>query len=221
MNSSGSHAQAEVRGLLKLLDNGETIASIRTLIGMEDDFRKEVRLRFDLCVAHLPQRPGQLRKNVRNSEISSKLKSEVCRLLREGWPHSRIRAALPVGYRCVLELSKQMGAPFLKLHGRGRRFTPALREQIRAAVQSSRRSADIQREFQVDYDTVMLFRHQLGDFEDRRHWKKMSPEQIEEATQALRTGRRWRSVALDCGVSLATLQRWVIYRKRASIARNL
>jgi hypothetical protein len=212
MNSS--YAQAEARGLLKLLDSGETIASIRTLIGMEDDFRKEVRLRFDVLVVHSSPHDGRLLRNARQNRISSALKKEICRLLRAGWSHSRIRAALPVGYPLILQLSKELGAPYLKQSGRGRRFTASLREQIRAAVQSGRRSADIEREFQIDYDTVLLFRRELGDFEDRRHWKKMSSEQIDQATEALKNGRRWRDVASDFNVTPTTLQRWVTYRKR-------
>src|ERR1700719_2634582 len=153
----GSHAQTEARSLFELLANGESIASLRQLIGAHDEYRKMVRLHFDLYIAHLSLRDGRLLRNARQNQISDALKQEVGRLLRAGWPHSRIRAALPVGYRCILELSKTLHAPTLKLRGRGRRFTLAFRESVRAAVQSGRRSADIQREFQIDYDTVLLF----------------------------------------------------------------
>jgi hypothetical protein len=60
----------------------------------------------------------------------------------------------------------------------------------------------------------------LGDFEDRRRWRKLSTGQIAEATAALERGERWRDVASTFRVSLATLQETVSYRKRGRLRRS-
>lgn len=148
----------------------------------------------------------------------AELKLAVIHRLRGGWSQRRIRETLPVRIGLIVRLSKEIGAAYLKRRGRGRRFTPELRAQIRAAVQSGKRSSEVQREFSVDYDTVAQFRRELGDFENRRHWKKLSAGQIEQAQKMLQSGERWRDVAESLGVSLATLQKRVRYRKRGGAA---
>ena len=44
-------------------------------------------------------------------------------------------------------------------------------------------------------------------------WTKYPPKEIAEAEQLLRAGRKWREVSAKTGVSLATLQRRIGYRK--------
>ena len=145
----------------------------------------------------------------------AELRLAVITRLRGGWSQRQIRNTLPVRIGVIMRLSKQIGAAYLKRRGRGRRFTASLKEQIRTAVRAGKRSSEIQREFRVDYDTTIKFRRELGDFENRRHWMKLSPAQIEAATEALRKGEKWRAVAKHFNVALATLQRHVRYRKRA------
>jgi hypothetical protein len=147
---------------------------------------------------------------------AAELKLAVITRLRAGWSQRQIRTTLPVRIGVIMQLSKKIGGAYVKRRGRGRRFTPDLRAQINAAVRAGRRSADIQREFSIDYDTVHAIRRSLGDFENRRHWTKLSAVQIEQATEALRRGERWLAVAKAFGVALATLQRAVAYRKRGA-----
>ena len=144
----------------------------------------------------------------------AELKLAVITRLRGGWSQRRIHETLPVRIGLIMKLSKETGAAYLKRRGRGRRFTPELRAAICAAVRAGKRSSELQKEFSIDYDTVTQFRRELGDFEDRRHWMKLSPEQIEQATQMLQRGDGWRTVATHFNVALATLQRAVMYRKR-------
>jgi len=150
----------------------------------------------------------------------AELKLAVITRLRGGWSQAQIRNTLPIRIGVIMRLSKEVGAAYLKRRGRGRRFTPALKEQIRAAVQSGKRSSEIQREFRIDYDTTIKFRRELGDFENRRHWMKLSPAQIDEATLALQNGEKWRTVAKTFNVALATLQRHVAYRKHGQKERH-
>lgn len=145
---------------------------------------------------------------------AEELRNAVIVRLRGGWSQRRIRETLPVRIGMILRLAKETGASYLKPRGRGRRFTPEFRAAIRAAVASGKRSAEIQREFSIDYDTVAQFRRELGDLENRRHWMKLSAAQVAEATEALKHGDTWRTVATTFGVALATLQRAVSYRKR-------
>ena len=141
------------------------------------------------------------------------LRNAVIVRLRAGWSQRQIRETLPVRIGVIMKLGKETGAAFLKKRGRGRRFTPALREAIRAAVMAGKRSSQLQQEFNIDYDTTIQFRREIGDFENRRHWKKMSREQIEQATEALKRGEKWLAVAMTFNVALATLQRHITYRK--------
>jgi DNA-binding NarL/FixJ family response regulator len=113
----------------------------------------------------------------------------------------------------VARIAKEIGASYLKPHGRGRRFTPEFRERIRQAVASGRPSAEIERELKIDAHTVSEMRHELGDFENRKHRTKLTPEQIQEAERQIRSGRRWRDVADEFDVSPSTLLNRLGYRK--------
>ncbi len=145
----------------------------------------------------------------------AELRLAVITRLRGGWSQRQIRNTLPVRIGAITKISKQLGgAAYLKRRGRGRRFRPELKEQILDAVREKRRSAELQRTFHIDDKTVRQFRHQVGDCENRRYWTKLSPAQINQATQALQRGEKWRTVADSFHVALATLQRAVVYRKR-------
>jgi len=146
----------------------------------------------------------------------AELQMAIVNRLRGGWSHLEIRETLPVRIGVIMKLSKQIGAAYLKRRGRGRRFTASLKEQIRAAVQAGKRSSELQKEFSVDYDTTIQFRRELGDFENRRHWMKLTAAQVEEATEMLQRDEKWRTVATHFNVALATLQRHVVYRKRGA-----
>lgn len=221
MPEQAASPRVEATGLLALVQRGEPVAAVRTLIGDTSDttaYRRAVRLYFDGMVARLPRRGMRLRQRVRETQVSDLLKLQVIQLLRLGWSQKRIRNTLHVGVGpgIIMKLSKKIGAAFLKQRGRGRRFTPEMKQRIRDAVKAGKRSAAIQREFQIDYDTTILFRREFGDFEDRRHWTKLSSQQIARAREALMRGEKWRSVAIDSGVALATLQRHVTFRKRGT-----
>ena len=150
----------------------------------------------------------------------AELKLAVITRLRGGWSQRQIRNTLPVRIGVIMRLSKEVGAAYLKRRGRGRRFRPELKEQILDAVREKRRSAELQRTFHIDDKTVRQFRHLVGDYENRRFWTKLSPAQIDEATLALQRGEKWRTVAENFHVALATLQRHVAYRKHAQKERH-
>jgi transposase len=152
----------------------------------------------------------------------AELRLAIITRLRGGWSQRQIRNTLPVRIGVIMQLSKEIGgAGYLKRRGRGRRLSPELKAQIRAAVLEGRRSSELQREFQIDYDTTIVFRREVRDFENRRHWTKMSPAQVEQATQALQRGEKWLAVAEAFHVALATLQRAVVYRKRESARKDI
>jgi hypothetical protein len=106
-----SHAALEAQSLLALVQGGETVESIRALIG-NDKHRRPVLLQFDGLVAHLPRHGSRLRnrRNVDTAMLSTELKAEVVRLLRAGWSQKRISDSLPVGRFTVEQLGKQIGA---------------------------------------------------------------------------------------------------------------
>ena len=192
---------AEARGLYRLVTAGKTtFEALRREIGVSSPYRKAVLLHFDALAD-----PKQFKNNVR---------LEVEKRLRAGLSYARIAAELPVRFSAVAQLGKAIGASMLKKRGRGRRFSPELREQIRTAVKSGKRSAEIQREFKIDYDTVLQFRHEIGDFENRRYWRYRLPAaEIAKGTDMLKSGMGWRVVAAQLGCCLATLQNNVQYRK--------
>lgn len=205
----------EARGLLSLLQTN-SVESVRQTIGMNPE-RLPVLREFDLLTLHLPRSKrmrGRLRVRCNGRTLSPFLRALVLACLRNGWPQRRILQKYPVGPGVVLRLSKEISASTLKPCGRGRRLSGEVKDAILANVKMKRRSTDLQRKFRIDYGTVQTFRRSLGDFEDRRHWKKLSQEQIERATAMLRRGEKWRAVASAFDVSLATLQKRVTFRKR-------
>jgi transposase len=209
--------RVQARTLLGLLES-HSVESVRQIIGTTPE-RLPILREFDLLTLHLPRHPermrGRLRVRCNGTALSPFLRALVIACLRAGWTQERILEKYPVGPGVVLRLSKEIGASYLKPRGRGRRLSAELKQTILAAVQAKRRAADLQREFQIDYDTVQAFRYSIGDTEDRRHWQKLSREQIEQAVSMLRAGEKWLAVASELGVSLATLQKHVAYRKRA------
>src|SRR6202035_1665793 len=78
-NSAASEAQMFFRMLRR---GEETLEGIRKLIGNQSEYRRRVRAHFDALAD--PQNAAE--KNA----------VRVIRLLRAGWPHCRIQAALHV-----------------------------------------------------------------------------------------------------------------------------
>jgi transposase len=184
--------------LLKLLRSGETVESLRRLIGNQDPYRRRVQLHFDLLTN--PER----------------CQEQILRALRAGWSRKKICDTLHCGPGIILRLSKQIKASTLK-RGRGRRFTEETRQQIldaiKTAIADRGTSRAIERRFRIDYGTVKKFRRELGDYSNWRDRNKF--EHAEEATAALHKGETWRQVAEQFHVGLATLHRHVKFRKRA------
>ena len=146
--------------------------------------------------------------------LSPYLRACVLACLRAGWPQTRILKAYPVGPGNVLRLSKENRRKLLKARTRAKIHGGTARTNPRAAVARKERAAVLQRRFLINCKTVQAFRRAIGDTEDRRHWTKLSGEQIERATAMLRDGEKWLYVAGACGVSLTTLQKHVAYRKK-------
>jgi hypothetical protein len=211
---------AEAFGLAQLLRVGETVESIRALIGSSPERRPTLRA-FDLLCLRLPANPERqqkrlkLRKRCDASALSPLLRDEIALLLEAGRSHKEILAKVPVGPGAVQRVSKQVGGSYRKPRGRGRRFAPAAWQQIRAAVKSGRTGRDIEREFQIDHGSVVKARREQGDVEDRRYRRKYTVAQIQRAEELLRAGKAWRVVAPLVGLSLSCLMKRLRYRKYA------
>jgi transposase-like protein len=220
-------AKAEAKSFIRLLARGMNVQSVREMIapGPGSDanarYRTAVLREFDLLalrVSFRSLRDGKIKflRNTNETAPSSLLRDEVIKLLRQGLPHRVVHAKIPVPLKVIWELSKKIGAAYVKPHGaRGRRFTREFRKKLREAVASGRRSAAIEREFGVDRNTVTRMRHALGDFENRVHWKKLTRAQIREAERQLRDGATWRDVARKMGCHHNCLLESLRYRKRA------
>jgi hypothetical protein len=208
-----NHALQEAESMLALLRAGDSADSIRSLIGHRDPYRRRVLVHFDLLVARYGVSGRRRGKRIQSKDVSETLKAHVAAKLREGWSHNRILRVLPVGPGVVLAISKQLNASHLK-RGRGRRFSAEMVGQIRAAVRAGKRASELKREFGIDADTVQKFRVEIGDFQNRRCWRKLSEYEEAQAEGMLRSGMRWRDVAKTLGCALATIQRNVMYRKR-------
>ena len=216
-----AHPKSEARGLIELARTGETIESLRALIGFSPERRATLRA-FDLLVLHLPRHPERMRKLVLRKRcngcaLSDELRAEVIALLKAGWPQTRIVRRVPVGPGIVLGLSKEIGAAYLKPRGRGRRFSAELTEKIIAGILSGKRNVDLQREFQMDDITVRKFRRSIGDYTNRRQLKKLSTEQIEQAVQLVKAGGAWRDVARVFGVVASTPLKHTKFRKLRNV----
>jgi len=206
--------RGEARGLLALVRSGQQdVDAVRKLIGNGSPFRRKVRLRFDSLVARLPVKGNGLNQRFKNKLVSAALKKEVEAQLRSGRSQERIRSTINVGPGLILNISKEIRASYLKV-GRGRRLSPQLKADIRAAIQAAKSPAEIVRTLQVSEKTVRKFRHALGDFENRRFRRKLSAEQIAEATRELQGGQKWRVVAAQFNVSPTTLGHAVPFRKK-------
>ena len=216
--SSDVQPKTEALALLKLLlRGGETIQSLRALIGFAPD-RRPVLREFDLLTLRLPKHPEhqkklRFRQKCNGRALSAELRNEIVVLLKAGSTQKKILEKYPVGPGVVLKIAKEIGASYLKPRGRGRRFSPGTWQKILAAVKSGRTSRDIEREFKCDYVSVLKARKELGDFENRRLRLKITPEQIARAEGLLRSGEKWRDVARTIGLSQTTIIARVKYRK--------
>jgi transposase len=156
-------AANEASGLFELLRTGESVDSVRQLIG-NDQHRRPVLLQFDGLVARLPRHGSRLRHNRRNvdtARVSTELKAEVVRLLRAGWSQRRISKSLPVGRYMVEQLAKEIGASFQR-KGRGHRISAEQKREITERIKVGDKSSDIARQFGINLRTVWKFRRALG-----------------------------------------------------------
>lgn len=207
-------AAVEALSFLRLFKRGQNLDSLRRDIGLGSPHRIRVRLVFDSLVSRLGK-DGKVRDRVNTKAVSPLLRAVALKLLQDGLSHATVQERLPgLGPGVILEISKACDASFHK-RGRGRRLSPELKRRILARVRQRARSSELQKEFGIDYDTTVKFRNLAGDFENRRHWKKLSPSDIRKAESQLAAGGRWRDVAATFNVSLATLQKRCSYRKRA------
>jgi hypothetical protein len=207
----------EARRLLPLLLQGETIASLRALIGDAPERRGVLRA-FDLLVLHLPRHPERqkrlkLRQRANGAELSKLLRDEVALYLTAGWSQRQVREKCPVGYGAVRKIARELQAAYLYRRGRGRKFLPETWQRILEAVKSGRTEQSIAAEFECDTEIIRKARRELGDTEDRRLRLKMTAEQIQLAEDLLRQGEQWRHVAQTLGLSPTTVILYVKYRK--------
>ena len=211
------NAFREAKALLCLLKNkGETIAAVRSTIKPSTSecnqamnfYRRQVLLCFDA----LTIRPCQ------PATITDELRDEILRLLKMNWSQERVAKTLRVGLLIVKRCAIPARASTWKA-GRGRRFTPETIAKIKQAIVTEKTSRKVERIFQIDNQTVQKLRREMGDFEDRRHRKKLNAEQLEQARLQVASGARWLDVAQAFNVAPSTLMANVTYRKRASFRK--
>ena len=208
-----STAKGEAASFIVLLKNGtETAQGIRTLIGEDTPGRQKILDAFDSLVARLGKNGKSLR-NMKHSAVSDRLRDQVLSRLRKGVSQKEIEKAVPVSPGVVQELSKETRASWAKT-GRGRRLSPALKQTLTERLKAGAKPIELERAFAVCSHTIRKMRRALNDGEDRRHRRKLTPAQIEEATSQLRAGRTWRAVAWDFKVDEGTLSHCVPFRKR-------
>ena len=215
ISTSSEQAATEAKGLLPLLNTGQSIEDIRRLIGPG---RRSVLRAFDILVLRLPKHPERqkklrLRQKCNGRALPLELRNEIIALLRAGWSQKKILKKYRVGPGAVLRLSKEIHASFLKKGGRGRRFSQETWKQILAAVKTARTSREVERRFRIDYATVLKARREVGDHENRRLRLKITHAQIQQAEELLRGGESWRSTARLVGVGMTTLLKHAKYRK--------
>jgi transposase-like protein len=212
MPEQQSNPAAEAKGMVSLLKTGETVEGLRALIGTTTPYRVSVLNAFDAAVARLGKK-GKPLHNMQFHAVSDRLRSQVSRRLRQGLSQKQIEKAVPVSQGFIQELSKQTRASWSKL-GRGRRISPEMKQTITERIKNGAKSIDLEREFSVCSHTVRKWRRALNDREDRRRRKKLTKQQIEQATAQLRSGSTWRAVAWSLGVNERTLSLCVSFRKR-------
>lgn len=193
-----SAAYAQALAVLPLLRRGETVSSLRELIGN----RPQVRLAFDTII---------YRKRL-SSEVGPALRSEILRSLRSGLSQKAVAFRMKIPEDVVRKIAQAARVSNFK-RGRGRRFSEEERAQIIEAVRSGARATELIARFGISRETVKEFRWRLGDRADRRHRRKLTDEQIARAEELLRSGMRWRDVAPAIGCCLTTLVRTVPFRK--------
>ena len=209
---------AEAKGIISLLKTGETVEGLRAMIGTTTPYRVSVLNAFDSLVAHLGKN-GKPLHNMKFHAVSERMRGQVSLRLRQGLSQKEIEKALPVSQGFIQELSKQTSASWSKL-GRGRRISPELKQTIMERIKAGAKSIELEREFAVCSHTVRKWRRALNDGEDRRRRKKLTEQQIEQATAQLRSGQTWRAVAWSLGVNEKTLSLCVSFRKKGDSRLN-
>jgi hypothetical protein len=205
--SYSDHAYEEARALLRFTQHGESVDAIRS--GIKPNRACDasmVRLRYQILLAF----DALCTKRGTPEEITPELRAEILRLLALNFSCKQVGRALRVSLSIINCAARPLRA--LK-RGRGRRFTPTVWKLILAAVRSGRTSREVQSQFGIHYVSVLKARKELGDTEDRRRRRKITPERIQRAEQLLRAGESWADVARTIGLSQTTVIAHVKYRK--------
>jgi transposase-like protein len=97
-----------------------------------------------------------------------------------------------------------------------RRLSPELRAEIMQQLKNGERPHNIERQYQLCFNTVAKLRRLIGDVPGRPGRKrKLSKAVLASAEQRLRRGEKLCVVAADCGVHQHTLHNCMRFRKRA------
>jgi hypothetical protein len=208
-------AHVEAKGMFGLLRNGETVESVRAMIGNDSPYRRKVQLAFDILVAHQSRNGRGVRKNEDTRALSQEVKTQVREQLLSGGTQREVRETLGVGPQAILQAAKETRASYFKT-GRGRRIDPAVKLKIKARIIAGDTMASICRTFGVsEYVTKKLRRALGGEFKkDRRRRRKLSPEQVEQATVMLTSGKTWNETCAALGVTWKTISAYAKFRKR-------
>jgi transposase-like protein len=192
-----------------------TAMQARKDIGTATPYRRKILARFEMLLEEQALIPRMDKPN--NLGVPIEVRDFVERSLRDGVKYSVIQALANVPYEFVKNVSKETGALYCR-QGRGRRIPKETRNKIIAAIRERKmRISEIARQFGVTVDTIYEYRQKLGDRENRKHWRKLTPEQVAFAKAALARGEKWESVAQDLGVSTRTLLKTVRYRKHGDL----
>jgi hypothetical protein len=213
MMSEKASVAAEAKGLLRLVQKGESVDSIRALIGDGSPQRQATQIAFDLLAAKLSRNRKRVCQRIKPDAVSDSLRKRVARLMQAGWSKKKIREFLPVSWSLLGRIAREVH-PAIYKRSMGRRFSSEFREKLCAAIAEGKSPVVIKRELGICYPTIRKYRCAVGDFGNRAIRRKLTPEQLEQATAMLKAGEKWRVVASKFGVGTTRLLVRLRYRKR-------
>ena len=182
----------EALAMLRLLRAGETVESIRALIGTDSPPRRAIRMHFD---------------------VLADPETRIPQLLRRGWTHAQIHAKFGVPITRIRNISIASHTCTEFTRGRGRRFSPELKARIKAAVFAGKRPVEIARELRISEAAASNARHALGFHDKRIYIRKATDEKMAVLVEQLKNGAYWYQAARDAGINVTTALDRTTYRK--------
>jgi transposase-like protein len=182
----------EAQSMFRLLRAGETVESIRALIGTDSPPRWAIRIHFD---------------------VLADPETRIPQLLRRGWTHAQIHAKFGVPITLVRNISRASHTCTEFTRGRGRRFSAELKARIKAAVVAGKRPAEIARGLGISDGAASNARRALGLDSPRTYTRKATAEKMATVVDQLKKGAYWHEAARGAGINVTTALHNTAYRK--------